>query len=708
VAKEAVSTSPRTNIFMLVLASALLLFAELALVRWTASMLPTLAYFKNLVLIAAFLGSGLGMAAASHRPRLAAWGPGLLAAVTLLVLAVRRWDLIGALALGDLAEFSFGVATVGDLLGSLRFLFWFVILFAASFAYFLTLGAVVGSELLPFAPLRGYVWNILGSLAGVLAFAGAAVATLPPGTWFALLAAGYAALRGDWRRRLARAAAVLACAAAVHVWSEPATWSPYSRISVQEENLGGDPPLVVHRLDIDGAYFMRAVDLRAPRLDISLIRSAKVHYDLPYLLTRPDRVLVLGAGMGNDVAAALRAGVRHVDAVEIDPAIIQAGRALHPERPYDSPRANVIVDDARSFLTRTGERYDLIVLGLLDSHTLLSQLPGVRLDNYVYTIESLRSMRRHLTERGVVALSFAVPVDRLWLAAKLDRLVQAAFGEAPIALAPMYDASFLFMAGPGVHRPELVHALDLPALAPFRVDRAALEREATRDGADRIAVPTDDWPHLYLRDRGLSAGHLLLFSFLLPLSLLTTRALARVSGRPDAHFALLGAAFLLVETKGISDLGILFGGTWWTVTAVIAAVLVMALISTLIVARTSCRRRWGYLGLFLALALLYLVPPGRLLALPLAAARVLGAALVAAPVLFSGLVFASSLRRAADSARALGWNLAGAVLGGFMEYASLAFGISSLALFAAALYGLSALALVTSGNASPRPAGAGG
>lgn len=681
---------------MLVVASALLLFAELALVRWTASMLPTLAYFKNLVLIAAFLGAGLGMAAASHRPRVVAWGPVLLAAVTLLVVVARRWDLIGALAVGDLGEFSFGVDTIADLLGSLRFLFWFVILFAISLGYFLTLGAVVGTELLAFQPLRGYIWNILGSLAGVLLFGGAAVLALPPGAWFALLACGYAALRGSGQARLVRAGTALACAAVVHVWSPSAIWSPYSRISVQQENLGGDPPLMVHRLDIDGAYFMRAVDLDSPRLDVPLIRSAKVHYDLPYLLTRPDRVLVLGAGMGNDVAAALRAGVRHVDAVEIDPAIVRAGRRLHPERPYDSPRVRVIVDDARSFLTRTDRRYDLIVLGLLDSHTLLSQLPGVRLDNYVYTIESLRSMRQHLTERGVVALSFAVPVDRLWLAVKLDRLVQAAFGETPLALAPMYDASFLFLAGPGVHRPEVVHALDLPSLAPYRVDRAALVRAASRNGADEIAVPTDDWPHLYLRTRGISAGHLLLFSILLPLCFLATRALARVSGRPDLHFALLGAGFLLVETKGISDLGILFGGTWWTVSAVIAAVLAMALISTLVVARYSWRRRWAYLGLLVSLTLLYLVPPARLLVLPLAVARALGAILVAAPVLFSGLVFAVSLRGTGDPARALGWNLVGAVLGGFLEYTSLATGIGSLAPLAAALYGLSALALVKS------------
>lgn len=688
--------------------SALLLFAELALIRWTASTLPSLAYFKNLVLIAAFLGAGLGMAAASHRPRAAAWGPLFLAAIVALSLGAWRWGLTGVLALGDAGEFNFGLETAGDLLGSVRFLFSFVVLFGLALAYYFTLGVAVGTELQRFAPLRGYIWNIVGSLGGVVGFAIVSLLSLPPGVWFAAVVPGYLALPGSRRRRMADAAVVLACAAGVQALSPPARWSPYSRISVQAENLGGEPPLVVPRLNIDGAYFMRALDLAAPRLDVPLLRAAQVHYELPYLLTRPEHVLVLGAGMGNDVAAALRAGARRVVAVEIDPAVVAAGRSLHPERPYDSPRVQVVVDDARAFLTRTQGRWDLIVLGLLDSHTLFSRLPGVRLENYVYTVEGLRSMRRHLSDHGVVALSFAVHMDRLWLAVKLDRLVQEALGQTPVLLAPMYDSSFLYLAGPGMERPEVRQALQRPALDPFRVDRAALERAAAPDGVERIAVPTDDWPHLYLREKGVSASHLALFLILLPVCVGVTRGLARISGRPDLHFALLGAGFLLVETKGIADLGILFGGTWWTVSAVIAAVLVMALISVALVTRISWRRRWAYLGLIASLGLLYLFPPGRLLGLPLGVARTLGAGLVAAPVLFSGIVFAVSLRRSADPARAIGWNLVGAVLGGFLEYTSLATGIASLALLAAGVYGLSALALLSAPSGALPVRGRGG
>ena len=105
---------------------------------------------------------------------------------------------------------------------------------------------------------------------------------------------------------------------------------------------------------------------------------------------------MVGAGTGNDVAAALRAGVKRVDAVEIDPAILCLGKLYHPEHPYADPRVDAVVNDARTFLRSTRNIYDLIVYGLLDSHTLLSHTSSVRLDSYVYTVEGLREARARL------------------------------------------------------------------------------------------------------------------------------------------------------------------------------------------------------------------------------------------------------------------------------------------------------------------------
>ena len=119
-------------------------------------------------------------------------------------------------------------------------------------------------------------------------------------------------------------------------------------------------------------------------------------YQWPYMVFGDtfENVLVLGAGSGTDVAAALKHGAIHVDAVEIDPVIVQLGREYHPDRPYSDPRVNVIIDDARHFLRTTTKKYDLAVFALIDSLTLQSSFSGVRLESYMFTEEAFRAVKR--------------------------------------------------------------------------------------------------------------------------------------------------------------------------------------------------------------------------------------------------------------------------------------------------------------------------
>ena len=65
----------------------------------------------------------------------------------------------------------------------------------------------------------------------------------------------------------------------------------------------------------------------------------------------------------------MRNGAKRVVAVEIDPVIIELGKKYHPEKPYADPRVEVVNDDARSYFATSTEKFDVIVFGLLDSHT---------------------------------------------------------------------------------------------------------------------------------------------------------------------------------------------------------------------------------------------------------------------------------------------------------------------------------------------------
>ena len=131
------------------------------------------------------------------------------------------------------------------------------------------------------------------------------------------------------------------------------------------------------------------------------------------------------------------------------PVILGLGRELHPEKPYQDPRVTVHVDDARSFLRNTGRKYDLIVYGLLDSHTMLSSMSSVRLDSFVYTVDGFREARSRLKPDGIIALGFTV---HGWvIATKLHRMLQQPFdGEPPRVYRGDYDQGLTYFAGPGV------------------------------------------------------------------------------------------------------------------------------------------------------------------------------------------------------------------------------------------------------------------
>src|SRR5205814_3507741 len=187
-------------------------------------------------------------------------------------------------------------------------------------------------------------------------------------------------------------------------------WSPYYRITVFQDR--DDTVVEVNHIFHQS---MARVDRK------------EYFYQWPYAVFGDtfDNVLVLGAGSGTDVAAALRHGAKHVDAVEIDPVILRLGAERHPDRPYADPRVRIVNDDARHFLATTATRYDLIVFALIDSLTVQSSFSGVRLESYMFTEESFRAVRAHLTPRGAVALYNYF--REKWLVDRLANTVAAAF-----------------------------------------------------------------------------------------------------------------------------------------------------------------------------------------------------------------------------------------------------------------------------------------
>ena len=333
--------------FRTFLASFLVLFLEVALIRWMPAYIRLLAYFSNFILLASFLGIGVGCLLASSRRRLFVWFPLLQAIV---ILAVYYFRLEVSVPTAGSIYFSSGTAEKVVVVESTMLLPLLFVIVAALFA---TMAQRMGREMASLPPLRGYTVNIMGSLAGVAAFAVISWLQLSPVWWFGLAFLSAlpllmwdepsnserSATRGS-TRTLAVAGVVLLgiSLVVVHVMARGAIWSPYYKITIGQE--GPDTVVEVNNI------FHQSM---AP------VEQKEYFYQWPYTVfgdTFQD-VLILGAGSGTDVAAALRHNVRHVDAVEIDPVIIRLGRERHPDRPYCDPRVTVMNDDARHFLRTT-------------------------------------------------------------------------------------------------------------------------------------------------------------------------------------------------------------------------------------------------------------------------------------------------------------------------------------------------------------------
>ena len=541
--------------------------------------------------------------------------------------------------------------------------------------------------------------NILGSLAGVWLLHALSWTSLTPVAWFAVAAVLVAAwvLVGPQPRSWS--AVVLAAFVPFIVWlgQEPSSrtvWSPYHRLTIQPfyADPGANRVRQGYIVDVNGAFYQHILNLsdgfvraHSDVLDPELV--ARGHYDLPFCF-KPAirRMLIVGAGTGNDAAAALRHHVDQIDCVEIDPQIYALGKELHPEHPYDSPRVHMILNDARAYFKQTTNRYDVIWFGWLDSHTLSSSYNNLRLDHYVYTRESLAEARRRLAEDGVIILSFGA--ERWWIADRLAVTLREVFGREPVAFSvpeiptQCGGGNFTLVCG---NKPIGVDDIaDAPLREFIRTHQNHLP------GTTRTT--TDDWPYLYLERAKIPKLHLLISLTILGAVSLAQYRQPRPQRAMNWHFFALGAAFLLLEVQTVSRATLLFGMTWIVNAIVISAVLVMILFANLVAWRWPRLPQWSIItGLAITVAALALVPLDWFNALTGVTKLVMASAFLTAPVFFAGLIFIQSFAACADKARALGSNLIGALVGGLLESLSFITGIRALVILVGLFYWIAIL-----------------
>lgn len=738
----------------LFLVSFLILFLELSCIRWFGSTVIFLTFFTNIILMACFLGMSVGLLTANGRFNFTRWAMPLLCLAVLLASAsLQLYQSYSHISVDvgnqtSPQQIFFGteyrandpskVVIPLELIAGT----FFVLLASV----FVGLGQIMGRafDAIP-DRIRAYTADIAGSVAGIAIFGVLSFLRTSPQAWFAISLAVFFWLMRDEKshapsetstpraRQSLLAAWQLAAAVGVlllvgvpygsNAGNQETYWSPYYKITYWPA-----PEYGINTNNI-GHQEMKSIDKEAPA------------YSLPHLLNRDAGkkpfmdVMIIGAGSGNDVQAARSFGASSIDAVEIDPVIQSLGKRDHPNQPYADPRIRVHFDDGRSFTKKTNKKYDLIVYALVDSLVLHSGYSSLRLESFLFTRQAMQDVKAKLKPGGMFAMyNF---YRQGWVVQRLARLGEEVFERKPLVLSLPYRAEiqaeqtqfdhhtfilcgdtqhienafarnqfFWVNSVPGLNRnrngfgpqaPPAVASQSSPGSPSvwLRIGPARIDTSQT------TLLPDDNWPFLYLRERAIPTlnqrGILMIagLSFLM-LWLVGVRGMRREEtaglGWKSLNWQMffLGAGFMLLETKSIVHMALLFGSTWIVNSFVFGAILLMILASNLWVAWKRPTKLVPYYVLLLATLLLgLLIPMNSFLALPGTLKVVASCAIAFAPIFFAGVVFSISFRDSKQPSIDFGCNVAGIILGGLCEFFSLIIGFNGLLGFAMVLYALS-------------------
>ncbi|MCM2315049.1 MAG: hypothetical protein NDJ92_07860 [Thermoanaerobaculia bacterium] len=673
--------------------------SQLAFVRIFATMAGATAYYGNIILLVGVFGLGAGFFASKlekhHR-----WIP----AFALLSFETAVWlsgyNLVQVLP----AEFQWqSIANVRprdvDIDLHLAVLLLCLTLLPAQ----LLIGARQGAEFVGRAYRgRGYLIMTAGGLTGGLLFA--LQNQFAPELLYLILLwcipVGYLILSeaGSLVSRVAVGALLAVLIVRGAAVSSASHWSPYQRITV-EGTSHGEFNFFVNGFFIQSGWTKSASEITG---------DERERFAPALRAVRPgSRVLVLGSGTGTrDVREAVHGRAGKVVAVEIDPRFVEFGRKIDPDRTYDRDDVEVVVNDARRYVSSSTEKFDVVVLHYLDSQTNASAHARFRLDSFLYTVEGLRASWNLVDGDGVLLLHFATGTE--WIARRMYDTLKVATGANVQMFHNNRAVESLFVVSRG---------RDTSFLPSHLIDVTA-----SMSGAPPGLVNSDDWPFLYSRSREIPTEHLRLLLSLVFLLAATGLLASRFQSDHEAgkgslafntYAAFSGAAFFFIEIRTISSLVPVVGTTYLAQAGVVIAILLVSLAGAV---AAAAKRTLPTRVVWILLAA----------SLPLSAVAetwfhpIFGTAQRSTPLLIAGLLLPVLVAgylylcyaKQLDSATILSmqkWNLFGGVLGGFAECSVVIWGFQR-SLLVAALFYLLALAplamhqLVSSRTGDVQPA----
>ncbi len=181
-------------------------------------------------------------------------------------------------------------------------------------------------------------------------------------------------------------------------------WNSFSRVALTEQKTSG--MLIV--IDADASTWIPNFNfdnLTQRERDDLLMRGA----GLPYALRPGAKTLIVGPGGGADVARCLASGSKDITGVEINPIIATTiMREKFPDlsqRIYFRPEVHIVVEDGRSFVRRSHDKYQVLQATLVDTWASTAAGAFALAENNLYTVEAFRDYLGHVTDDGLVVFT---------------------------------------------------------------------------------------------------------------------------------------------------------------------------------------------------------------------------------------------------------------------------------------------------------------
>lgn len=658
--------------YLIAISAASGLYLELMMIRIHSSFFQIFAFFKNISLISCLLGLGVGYLLGRKKIYSLKWVLPLLTIQICFLFFIKNTPIGPFLQNPVTEQWAMGQSYASGIIQFAVIYSFLILIFIFNAMAFVPLGHLVSNLMSKQGKLQSYSWNLIGSLSGIILFSLMSLMMTPPVIWFLV---GFLIIVFLQKRNfLDLSFSIISLAVIIFLFvttksvNKDNFYSPYQVITVEHypnSNLS---------IKASNLWFQSPHDFRK--------NTNWNSYFVPFKVAKkkPNNILVVGSGTGNDVAYALLENIKSIDAVEIDPLIIKLGEKYHPQKPYSADNVNVIQNDARNFIQHTKNKYDLIIYGLLDSHTSLSGKGGIRLDSYVYTVDAFEEAKKILTEDGYISLSFSVSIQSLGV--KIFRMLEEAFdGQKPKVFYYQENNSFK----PGLY----TFVVAKNPNKEFILNRENLFRVNFFDNKEIQADnSTDDWPFFYMPKKIWPKSYFIIIMIIFISSFFFIDRTVRIDKKNFSFTCFfLGAGFMLIETKGITELALLYGSNWFVVSIVIAFILIMAFFANLLVLKNyKIKISVVYFLILSSLMLGYYVTFLDLTNIPSFLLKILFPSILTIPIFFSGIAFSKQLSQEKFVGIALSSNILGAIFGGLLEYNSMYFGFRSLYLLGFAMY----------------------